>query len=263
MTIMIATPHGGQIDPTWLDCFLRLGKPVNPDHSPAWFRGAVVRTEIATARNMLVGMLLDPTRGSVRGGTDAQKKAAAQGVSHILFWDDDVYPPHDALIKLLRHKVPIVSGLYYTRTAPSYPVAYMKEDGRYRHVADDSDGLKEVDGVGCGFLLVAREVFEKLSSPWFQFIQRGDPNDMLSEDLFFCELAQAAGYPILMDFSVKCGHAGRYIFDEQDYVAERFDDPDLAALAPVAQTAPRPFVRPAAKKPAAKAPARKRAKAKR
>ncbi|GAI93114.1 unnamed protein product, partial [marine sediment metagenome] len=60
--------------------------------------------------------------------------------------------------------------------------------------------MKRVVGEGgAGFLLVKREVFEKLPYPWFSFEKGG-------EDLYFCDKARENGFEIWADMSVLLGH---------------------------------------------------------
>lgn len=195
---MIATPHGGLIEPMWLDNFLMLDKPRG--EGSGWVRGATLRTDVATARNILAAQFV---------GSSA---------THLLFWDDDVLAPRDGLMRLLAHDAPIASGLYYTRAAPVHPVAYERDErGGYTPVSDVSKGAREVDGVGAGFLLIRRDVMEAIDPPWFRFEIAPDVQHSISEDLYFCRQAQAAGFPVLCDFDVACGHLGHYVYDGADY----------------------------------------------
>jgi hypothetical protein len=200
-SIMIATPHGGDVSPYWLDSFLSLVKPWDAETgAEAWGRGYTVRLEVAVARNQLVEMFLKSAH------------------THLLFWDDDVLAPPDALMQLSEVGAPIVSGFYVTRSTPPKPVAYRahpKKPHIYQPVRPTEEKLYRVDGIGFGFVLIERSVFEKIPAPWFQFICGADGAHR-SEDFVFCELARAAGIPILLHGGVQCGHVGRYVFDDGD-----------------------------------------------
>jgi hypothetical protein len=210
--ILIATPHGGDVSPLWVDAFIGLDKPIHAaTGTPAWARASVVRSEVALARNRLVRMLLDTPQAS-----------------HILFWDDDVLAPPDGLMRLAAHNLPIVSGFYTSRIPPIQPICYTRMPGkrhRYQPVLPVEPGLHRVDGIGFGFVLIQRAVFERIKAPWFQFICGTQRDNHRSEDFYFCEKALAAGYQIALDFDVQCGHVGKYIFDDGDI--------DQATLGPV------------------------------
>jgi GT2 family glycosyltransferase len=66
--------------------------------------------------------------------------------------------------------------------------------------------------VGGGCLMIRREVFEKLKEPWFQseWIFSNFPGEhgwlLKTEDVWFCEKAQEAGYNIHLDTRIKSPH---------------------------------------------------------
>jgi len=202
--VVIATPHGGDVSPYWVDNFIGLEKPVREDGAALWSRLSVIRQEVAVARNLIVERFLHETNAS-----------------HLLFWDDDVLVPSGALFQLLEDDAPIVSGFYTSRQAPVQPIAYRraaKKGHHYQPIMPLNPGKFLVDGCGAGFLLIRREVFEKLRRPWFQFLCGRAKGSNVSEDFYFCEKAIKAGYQIIVDSRVSCGHVGRYIFDDGDIV---------------------------------------------
>src|SRR5438105_390931 len=52
--------------------------------------------------------------------------ALERGCSHVMHLDSDVIPPRDAILRLLKHKLPIVSGLYCRRSPPHAVPVMMK-----------------------------------------------------------------------------------------------------------------------------------------
>lgn len=63
----------------------------------------------------------------------------------------------------------------------------------------------EVKGGGLGIALIKVNVFEKLQYPYFKFVTY--PNyTVLSEDLYFCNLASESGCNIKCNPSVKGNH---------------------------------------------------------
>lgn len=56
-------------------------------------------------------------------------------------------------------------------------------------------------------MLIKREVFEKLSVPYFQFVSNENNTEHIrSEDIDFCDRAKEAGFQIFADTDVVCGH---------------------------------------------------------
>jgi hypothetical protein len=138
---------------------------------------------------------------------DERARNLLAAVTHIFFMDDDMTFPQDALMRLLAHDVPIVSGHYVKRFPPFWPVAmrYVGPTG-YTSLIDFCPGLQEVDVVGGGCLLIKREVFETIPYPWFEYVSEEHKGVQTTEDVPFCEKAKKAGFPILLDFDVQCGH---------------------------------------------------------
>lgn len=112
---------------------------------------------------------------------------------------------------------PIVSGLYFANERPPRPAMYRwTDEGVGKSVLEwEEDEVIEVDGVGGGFLLVHRSVYEAMNHPdeyegragsWFNQSGRGPNGQLLNEDSSFCVRAQAHGYRIYVDTGVFVGH---------------------------------------------------------
>lgn len=140
------------------------------------------------------------------------QKVLELGYSWLFFIDDDVIAPPDAIIKLMSHKLPIVSGLYYRRNNPICPVMLKETDkGRTWITEFKAPDLIEVDYVGSGAMLIHRSVLEKVPQPWFDW--RCDREDLpaherMSEDFAFCQKARQNGYKIFVDTGIQCKHCG-------------------------------------------------------
>ena len=120
---------------------------------------------------------------------------------------------------------PIVSGLYYS--VERKPVAFWNN----LHPADgmvhadpipepESDGLIPVEGVGFGFVVVHRSVFERVAEafgplhphrPWFDCSDFGPYQEPPSEDLSFCHRARALDIPIYVHTGARVGHIKNYV----------------------------------------------------
>lgn len=101
------------------------------------------------------------------------------GVQWLLFLDSDVIPERDdAILQLMRHNLPIVSGVYHAKAPPHLPLVLRRmpqpqPDGTVKsvlaNIAEWTPGeVLQVDGVPTGFLLIHRRVLEK-------FKEDGDP----------------------------------------------------------------------------------------
>jgi len=139
--------------------------------------------------------------------------------THILFWDSDVVPPHDALLKLFNVNKPVVSGLYFQKYAPHRPHIYLLSENKTHFipcVTYTKDSVIEVEGTGMGFTLIRRDVLQHEAflkrGKWFGF-DRG-----FGEDFDFSITLREAGFKWYMDTSIICGHVtDEYTVDEKTY----------------------------------------------
>lgn len=149
-------------------------------------------------------------------------KAIELGASHIFYLDSDVIPPRDAVLRLLAHNQPIISGMYCRRSPPASVPVMLR--GNQWITQFPQGKVIEVDLVGAGCLLIQTDVLAKLppqrdGSHWFDWrvdcphlAAQGLPP--LSEDFTFCHHARQKGYKILVDTAIKCRHVG---FAQADY----------------------------------------------
>ena len=78
--------------------------------------------------------------------------------SHILWLDADVGWKAEDVLRLLSHDKDIVCGIYPKKRFPiEYPIVWTEDDKDV-----DENGLVEIVGAGAGFLLIKREVIEKM-----------------------------------------------------------------------------------------------------
>ena len=163
---------------------------------------------------------------------DQREKLAAsalnEGADYILWIDADMRFPKNTIDRLLRHNKPIVGVNATTRsipikaTAKNLEIDFERKENHWKPVSSKSKkGLERVTSIGCGVMMVKREVFEKTPRPWFWFEQL--PGDkLLGEDVYFCIKAHDAGFETWVDhdLSNEIGHVGRYTFSWNDVIAE-------------------------------------------
>jgi hypothetical protein len=135
--------------------------------------------------------------------------------THLWFLDSDVVPPAPyGLMRLLQRDKDMITGLYAKKAIPNQWLIWI--DQQPVQISDPStpfdiyprykDRVIEVTGAGAGCLLVKREVFEKISPPWFKVDYREGSTDAWGEDVYFFNKARAAGIKLYMDTSVMCLH---------------------------------------------------------
>jgi hypothetical protein len=109
-----------------------------------------------------------------------------------------------------------VSGLYFTKGIPPRPMAY----GNPKNGPDDftPQSVKEavekkqtieVNGIGMGCAVWRKDLFKKVSEPWFQTIDKDNMQGIggATQDLHFCKKAKAeADARFGVNCGVKVGH---------------------------------------------------------
>lgn len=153
---------------------------------------------------------------------DARNKLAKQaiemGADYTMWFDSDMIFEPDAMVRLLKHDAPIVSGAYFRRSPPYHLVAFDKCDADKREWTDLKLPKETVKcgGVGFGCVLVKTDVLFDVAAKfqtWFE------PMNGFGEDLSFCWRARDCGYDVLLDPSITCGHVGHIVVNESFYKA--------------------------------------------
>ena len=177
MKILIAVPTFETIKP---ECFKSIYGLTRPEGYSLYF-DYVAGYDCAKARNQIA------------------KNAMAGNYDYVLMVDSDIQLPSDALVKLLECESDIALGWYYRKRT--------KTD-KGKTMIHEVPRPIEVKGGGLGVALINVNVFSKLQYPYFKFVTY--PNDaVLSEDLYFCNLASENGFNIKCNPTVK----GNHIFD--------------------------------------------------
>lgn len=149
-------------------------------------------------------------------------------LTHILWIDDDMRFPPDALQRLLAHDKDIVGGLCHNRRGPSYHPIAARLYGTAMALGDDTygfvydlpqTGLVEVDATGAAFLLVKVEVFRAVSAALENKGQNAAtwwaPAGTASEDFSFCRRAKQAGYKVFIDCGLDIGHVAEVVVNRE------------------------------------------------
>lgn len=201
MKILIGMPCMATIPVETIGCFNALDKPKGTELM------MVSQSLVYDSRNQICDR-------SIEGG-----------FSHILFIDSDMTFPPDGLTKLLERDKDIVTGVYYARREPHFPVIYKRLCPRtllQKQVAENQEpleGVFPIVGCGMGFCLIKTDVIKKINKKRFlkPITAPFEPMDGLGEDLSFCYRAKENGFEIWADNTFEVGHVGTKIYTAVDW----------------------------------------------
>lgn len=143
----------------------------------------------------------------------------------LLFVDDDTTVPADCVEKLLGVGQKIVCGVQplYLQGIVTVNVAY-ELPSQTKQVPwrswwgwNTSAAPHVVSACGFGCVLTHREVWEKITYPWFSEIYESPYGDWpVTEDIHFCRRAKEEGFDVWVHPGVLCGH--RKLVDMTDWI---------------------------------------------
>jgi hypothetical protein len=142
--------------------------------------------------------------------------------------DNSVEDLYGAVKQMLALSAPIVSGAYECKSKNRNIVAgdFVSDHEISFLPVDTTD--RTVGWCGSGFILIAREVFEKMCYRWYRkqdvhFEDAGETKvRVLSEDVTFCLKARECGYEIKLLGGLKVHHhysQGRQVDEKQELLA--------------------------------------------
>ena len=156
--------------------------------------------------------------------------------THLLMLDIDHVHPTDIIQRLARwvlkdpKKYQVVGGLNYRRSEPYDPCAYkVGSDGSMYTIAwEKDDEIVEVDRLGTGSILIAREVFETIPPPWFWNDYSQSWRDAWpGEDIGFNKKCQESGIKMWVDLTVTSPHITPAIIDGSTWQVWRDKHPEM------------------------------------
>lgn len=187
-TVTIGIPCLEMLYAGFVKCFLSMQKPECMVHIQE-------RSVVHYSRNLIVEAMLNLDK------TD-----------YLFFLDSDMMFHEDVLMRLLEHDKDIIGALAFKRTEPHIPCIMKKREDGYHNIVQYPQGLFEIDAIGMAGTLIKREVLEKMTKPYFHF------DNGLGEDMNFCKEAQAKGFRIWTDSTIKMGHITQKTITEKDYI---------------------------------------------
>lgn len=191
-----------------------IGVPVSDTDAMRALTCQSIGGAIIGAGGIVIDMILRRSCDIVSNRTWLVNEAIKNGATHLLFVDSDMIFPSDTIPRLLAHKKEIVGVKYKKR---EFPIKWL-----YEALGEESETeLFKVKHVGTGLMLIDLSIFEKLGKPknegdrptaWFSFGRDSQGALVMGEDIWFCNVAQDAGYDVWVDPAIKVGHVGEYIF---------------------------------------------------
>jgi hypothetical protein len=170
-----------------------------------------------------------------RNRNDLAKGAMEDDATHLFWLDDDMQFPVDALVRLLRRKLPFVGCNYVQRGGAAKPIAISTTgvvggEPALLYTEAGDERVVPVEGMGFGAVLIERRVFEAVPQPWFENYWSAVGQRWIGEDVDFCMKAKRAGFQPMVDqaLSQEIGHVGKFVYKHIHGRAVR----ELAAAAP-------------------------------
>jgi hypothetical protein len=205
--------YGGNCTAEFADSMGRLQSSLDLSNVPYRVVHHVNDSLIPRARNCLVARFM----GEFKDFT------------HFMFIDADIQFEPEDVAKLWNLDVDVACGCYPTKKDNAETTAW--KDGKLVKL-EEFDGPTEIDYAGTGFLMIKREVFEKLQDAHpetrhmeghlgevyalfdTQVIDAENWQDRwyCSEDYLFCKRWRDLGGKIILDPSIKLGHVGRKVY---------------------------------------------------
>ena len=153
---------------------------------------------------------------------------------HLMFIDSDMTFDADSVIRLMawNQSKAIVGGAYQARKAGKVYILSLDGgegvNGTEGTVSMDGWGLVKAHRIATGFMMIQRQVFEKLRAnhpewrhkdtnsdkklhAYFDFMTT--PDGYIGEDFLFCDRARAEGFDIWIDPTIKLGHMGVHEYE--------------------------------------------------
>ncbi|MCL1902515.1 MAG: hypothetical protein FWG18_02715 [Alphaproteobacteria bacterium] len=195
-TVLIAVPTFENIAPDTFKSVYGLQRPLNTQISFDFMRGydcARARCEIARA-------------------------ALAGGYDYVFMVDSDIILPPNALVELIAADKDIIMGWYPSKRAPEQSeLFHINESGNFQldnvvSIASmPPNQVIEIMGGGAGCMLIKTDILRQFGdNRWFRFVEYPG-GGVLSEDLYFCTTARAAGFKIFAHTGIRCGHISKVV----------------------------------------------------
>ena len=171
------------------------------------------------------------------GRIEVVRQAQQENLEWLMFIDDDVFLPEDAIQTLVSRKKDIITGIYWVKSPIETPVIFERE-GAGPMFDFPIDKVFEIAGGGLGCTLINMKVFDefdKNNQLYFQenwIMESDDGRRMkcpIGEDHYFFHFARKFGFKVWCDSGILCEHydAQNKIFYPHEDVVRRICEQKL------------------------------------
>lgn len=147
-------------------------------------------------------------------------------ITHVFTLDADTVPPPDTILRLLAHDRDIIAGVYPLfvggKKCWSFSVDIPMCEGKYLNLKEPNCIYMPVDqplqsyqklprkpfrvtALSGSTVLIKKNVFDKLSKPWYRTLRSGK-DVLMGHDFFFSNRAKEAGFKLWVDPTIQCKH---------------------------------------------------------
>jgi hypothetical protein len=148
--------------------------------------------------------------------------------THLLILDNDHVHIPNMIEQFANHaryhkEYRVIGGVNFRRGSPYEPAIFWKnpEGGKYHtmeYAFFDWNKVYECDAIGAGCLMIAKDVFNEIERPWWEWnTAKYDRGHFQSPDIFFSEKLKAKGIKLYGDTSICSPHVTRFTVDKRVY----------------------------------------------
>jgi len=157
------------------------------------------------------------------------KKFIESGADFLMMIDADETWAYNTIEKLVKHNLPLVSGLVYSRKYPYYPVwlNYNELDNKLEqnnthYLPMVPNGLLKVDAIGAGFMLMRRDVALAIGTDAPANLSASECEwGEVGEDIAICYRARQHGFDCYVDLTTEIKHFSYVGIDKNIYYTEK------------------------------------------
>lgn len=136
--------------------------------------------------------------------------AIENNFTHIFFLDDDVIIPPNILTWLKVFDKDAISGVYYSKTNPSFPLVFKNLTEPYMKYLDEKEEVIEVEGFSFGCSLIKIDVFKLLKEKGEDLFFKEEKDisalHKLTEDIYFFKLCKKHDIKLHQSINLQCMH---------------------------------------------------------